>query len=60
VHELRTGKGATTPQRRREDGATGWRCSITEGGGAVRLHYWQLRDGSVELARVGYHDDSSI
>jgi hypothetical protein len=60
LHELRTGKGATTPQRRRDDGATAWRCSISEGSGAVRLHYWQLPDGSVELARLGYHDDTSI
>ncbi|MHB1539332.1 MAG: hypothetical protein ACYCYN_12695, partial [Solirubrobacteraceae bacterium] len=60
VHELRTGSGPTAPQRRREDGATAWRCSVTEGAGAVRLHYWQLPDGSVELARVGYHDDVSM
>lgn len=57
VHPLRTGKGASAPQRRREDGAGAWRCSISEGPGAVRLHFWQLPDGTVELWKIGYHDD---
>jgi hypothetical protein len=60
LHELRTGKGPTDPQRRRADGAAAWRCTITASAGGVRLHYWQLPDGRVELAKVGYHDDSSI
>jgi hypothetical protein len=60
LHELRTGKGPTDPQRRRPDGAAAWRCTITASAGAVRLHYWQLPNGRVELAKVGYHDDSSI
>lgn len=59
VHNLRAGKGATAAHLRR-DGATAWRCKATQGDGAVRLHYWQRSDGSVELAKFGYHDDYSI
>lgn len=60
VHALRAAKGSTAPQLRREDGATAWRCSVSEGAGAVRLHYWQLSDGTIELVKVGYHDDTSM
>lgn len=59
-HELRTGHQASQPQQvRASDGATAWRvhlCSV------VRLHYWLLPDGRVELSRVtnGNHNDFYI
>jgi hypothetical protein len=45
----------------REDGARAWRVSLQSNTPAARrLHYWVLPDGSIELAKVGVHDDMSI
>lgn len=61
VHPLRTAEGGDAPQRVRADGAMAWRASLQHNTpSARRLHYWQLRDGRVELARVGVHDDMTI
>jgi predicted RNA-binding protein with RPS1 domain len=61
LHPLRSSEGGGAPQREREDGAKAWRCSLQVGSpSARRLHYWQLLDGGVELAKVVYHDDFSI
>jgi hypothetical protein len=27
---------------------------------ARRLHYWQMRDGRIELSKIGVHDDLTI
>jgi predicted RNA-binding protein with RPS1 domain len=61
LHPLRSSEGGGAPQREREDGAKAWRCSLQVGSpSARRLHYWQLPDGGVELAKIVYHDDFSI
>jgi predicted RNA-binding protein with RPS1 domain len=61
LHRLRSGEGGDSPPRVREDGAKAWRCNLqTSTAAARRLHYWELPDGGVELARVVYHDDFSI
>lgn len=62
LHELRKAESGASPQRVREsDGALAWRCSLqTKTPAARRLHYWRLPDGRIELARVVYHDNSSI
>lgn len=61
LHQLRTDDAGGSPQRVREDGARAWRVSLQSNTPAARrLHYWVLPDGSIELARVGVHDDTSI
>lgn len=56
VHELFEGLGG--PQKSRSDGALCWRVRIESGTPqAKRLHYWQLRDGSIEFGWVANHDD---
>ena len=40
----------------RQDGGKAWRLYV----GDYRLHYWQLSDGSVELSKVGVHNDMTI
>lgn len=61
-HPLRVGGGGTCLVKTRWfDGATARRCRV-EGNvaAALRLHYWVLPDGSVELASVNTHDDMTI
>lgn len=61
VHPLRTSELGSAPQRVRDDGAKAWRCNLQASTAAARrLHYWELPDGGVELAKVVYHDDFSI
>lgn len=59
LHQLRRGEGGGTPPVvREEDGATCWRAALqVNSPQARRLHFWRLRDGSVELSRVVLHDD---
>ena len=43
------------------DGAKAFRLHLQQGShSACRLHYWQLSDGTIELANVGIHDDIVI
>lgn len=59
-HHLRHGD-AGPPRTRAEDGAIAWRVYIEENTPqARRLHYWLLKGGEIELARVVLHDDYSI
>lgn len=61
VHALRSGMGGEDAQRLRPDGSKAFRASLqVKAAAARRLHYWQLPDGRIELARVVYHDDFSI
>lgn len=62
VHALRVDSGGDSPQRTRaNDGATAWRVTMQhKTPSARRLHYWQRRDGPVELSRVGVHDDLTM
>lgn len=61
LHQLRTDDAGGSPQRVREDGARAWRVSLQSNTPAARrLHYWVLPDGSIELAKVGVHDDMSV
>lgn len=61
VHPLRTSEGGGTPQLVRADGAKAYRASLqVNTPSARRLHYWELPDGGVELAKIAYHDDFSI
>jgi hypothetical protein len=61
LHQLRTDDAGGSPQRVREDGARAWRVSLQSNTPAARrLHYWVLPDRSIELAKVGVHDDMSI
>lgn len=58
VHRLRTGPGGEDAYRQRADGARAWRSAIEQNTpGARRLHYWELTDQTIELSRVGHHDD---
>lgn len=58
VHQLRSGPGPNDPYMARKDGSTCWRVSLQEKTPqARRLHYWQLPDGTCELASVENHDD---
>jgi hypothetical protein len=61
LHQLRTSTGGDTPALLREDGASAWRISLQANTPAARrLHYWQRRDGRIELSKVGVHDDFTI
>lgn len=61
VHALRSSAGGGSAQLVRDDGARAFRASLqVRSAAARRLHYWVLPDGTVELARIGYHDDFSI
>lgn len=58
AHQLRTGTGCDDPFVSRADGANCWRVSLQiKTPSARRLHFWQLNDGSIELASVRLHDD---
>lgn len=57
-HALREGDEVSSPEVVRADGAAARRAYIeSHTSQARRLHYWRLRDGSIELSRVGLHDD---
>jgi hypothetical protein len=57
-HPLREGDENSKPEVVRDDGAAARRAYIeSHTAQARRLHYWKLRDGSIELSRVGLHDD---
>lgn len=61
LHQLRISEGGDAPMRVRDDGATAWRVSLQiKTPSARRLHYWQLRDGRIELSKIGVHDDVTI
>ena len=61
-HPLRAADIGTAPVRTRSsDGATARRCYIERDvPAALRLHYWLLPDGTVELASVNDHCDMNI
>lgn len=57
VHKI-AGGNATV---RESDSATAYRCSVkSESPGAARLLWWERVDGTVELGKVGHHDDYSL
>jgi predicted nucleic acid-binding Zn-ribbon protein len=57
-HPLREGDESSKPPVVRDDGAMANRAYIeSHTSQARRLHYWKLKDGSIELSRVGLHDD---
>jgi len=57
-HPLREGDENSKPEVVREDGALARRAYIeSHTAQSRRLHYWKLKDGSIELSRVGLHDD---
>ncbi len=61
LHMLRESEAGGAAQQVRADGARAWRCNLQAGTAAARrLHYWQLPDGGIELAKIVYHDDFSI
>jgi hypothetical protein len=62
LHPLRVSDVGGAEQRvRADDGAKAWRVSLQiKTPSARRLHFWRLCDGSVELSRVGVHDDLTI
>ncbi|HUS84502.1 MAG TPA: hypothetical protein VMX56_05125 [Anaerolineales bacterium] len=58
VHALRTGPGGNDPQRRRSfDNSKAWRRDIDH---EYHFHYWELQNGSIEVATVGVHNELSI
>lgn len=61
LHALRSGDHGGAPQRVRPDGAKAYRASLqVRTPAARRLHYWELPDGGIELAKIVYHDDFTI
>ncbi len=56
VHALRTGSGGNDPQRMRGSDKAQRRDIDQE----FHLHYWDCSDGTIELAKVAYHNDFSI
>lgn len=56
THALRSGVGGTSPQRTRH-GDKAWRRDVDRD---YHLHYWERKDGVIEFASVGPHDDFSI
>lgn len=60
-HGLRTSSVGNAPQRERGDGALAWRAALrTRTPAAPRIHWWELPDGTVELAQAAHHDDYRI
>jgi hypothetical protein len=61
-HPFRVSEAANAAQRVRDaDGAKAYRHYLQhKTPGARRLHYWQLRDGTIELANIAVHDDMGI
>lgn len=56
VHPHGTHRGG--PQLTRDDGGRAYRATVKDGTpGAPRLLWWELVDGTVELAWAGHHDD---
>ncbi|ALE05014.1 hypothetical protein AL755_05115 [Arthrobacter sp. ERGS1:01] len=56
-HMLRENEGAHAAVQRRGDDVC-WRLYVEQGtAGALRLHYWRLPDGRIELSRVVKHDE---
>ncbi len=61
VHPFRTDESGGASAHTRDDGATAYRASIkVNSPGAPRLMWWELPDGTVELARAAHHDDWRI
>jgi hypothetical protein len=62
VHRLRESAAGNAPYVVREsDSAQAMRVNLqTNTPSARRLHYWVRRDGTIELAKVGLHDDYTI
>lgn len=56
IHAIRTSKTGNARQLRR-GAAKAWRKDIDHD---FHLHYWELADGSIRLASVAAHSDSSI
>lgn len=44
----------------RDDGARAWRVHLTKGHEAMRLMYWELIDGTIELANIGPKNELRI
>ncbi|GAB4098337.1 hypothetical protein [Sinomonas halotolerans] len=59
LHRVREGEGGDDPHRvRADDGAVLWRASVEKNTpAALRLHFWRLPGGRVELDGVHAHDD---
>jgi hypothetical protein len=58
LHQLRDGSGGNDRPVVRPDGATCWRVSLQHRTpSARRLHFWRLKDGSVELSSIRLHDN---
>jgi hypothetical protein len=56
-HPLRQNDGALAPPQMRGDDVC-WRLYVEQkASAALRLHYWKLKDGGVELSRVVGHGD---
>ncbi len=52
--------GSATRQRRRDDGALGFRTHLTKKGAGFRLMLWRLPDRMIEFANVGDKDELII
>lgn len=59
ARQMRTSEVGGAPVRVRvHDQATAWRCNLqTNTASARRLMWWEIPDGSIELAVVALHDD---
>lgn len=57
THRLRSGRGGNDPPRTRSDAALAWRRDIDYD---YHLHYWELTDGTVEIADIVCHNDFTI
>ena len=61
ARQLRESEVGNSGYVRRQDGAAGWRCNIQTGtASARRLMWWELTNGTIELALVALHDDVRI
>jgi hypothetical protein len=52
VHAVRETKAAGSAQVVRGDGDKKCRCMLSKKGAGFRLHYWEGRDGGIELDAV--------
>lgn len=62
ARQMRTSDVGNSPVRVRvHDQATAWRCNLqTNSPSARRFMWWEIPDGSIELAVVALHDDTDF
>lgn len=61
ARQMRSSAAPGSDYLTRADGAAAWRCNIQNAtASARRLMWWEIPDGTIELAKAALHDDVTI